>query len=30
LSRKKVVACCGNGTCESRESASTCSVDCLP
>ena len=28
--RKGLMACCGNGTCDKREDASTCSVDCLP
>jgi len=25
-----VIACCGNGVCEKREDAASCSVDCLP
>lgn len=27
---KGVIACCGNGVCEKREDAASCSVDCLP
>jgi len=27
---KGVLACCGNGVCEKREDAASCSVDCLP
>jgi secreted trypsin-like serine protease len=28
--KKGVLACCGNGVCEQREDAASCSVDCLP
>ena len=28
--KKGVLACCGNGVCEKREDAASCSVDCLP
>jgi secreted trypsin-like serine protease len=28
--KKGVIACCGNGVCEQREDAASCSVDCLP
>lgn len=28
--RKGLMACCGNGTCDKREDAASCSVDCLP